>query len=734
MMARIRQTAVWLTLALLLVGLASGIYLIVKRLEEAGPSFVANRLLLPFLSIAVVVLVLGLAGVLIRNLVRLIMDRKRGILGSKLRTKLVFFFLVLVLPPSLVLFYGSATIIKMTVEAMLRMPVEDVTQDSQEIVNDWTDYVQARCLWQAERIADDVRRSGYLRPERQGSLQALLGQWREREELQLILVTSGSDPVAQADDERVADTLRQGDSFGLLGGTVEEVLRKNESTTRLDYMGNGLLAHAAAPVRSAPGATMRPPVGVVAVGIFIPHDLSARLERISTATEGFRQFRVQRRDLIALYLSLIALIFLVTVFVATWMGFYLSRRITDPVEELAAATREISAGNLGVRVRAEVGDEVGTLVDAFNEMAAQLQESQQVITRSTAELRKSNRALDERRRYIETLLADLSTAVLSLDVRGRVTTANPAVERILGIQARPGDEARSCLGAEGLEPLQELLDEAIRQGGDAVSRDLSLRRKGESIAVAVQISSLRGRSAENLGTLIMVEDLTDLLRAQKAAAWREVARRIAHEIKNPLTPIQLAAQRLRKKSLEKAPDLDEVVPEAADAIEREVAALKGLVDEFSRFARMPEVTPETVDFRHVVESVLALYRGLPGVSWEVETDPAVGTVRVDAEQMRRALINLIDNAVAAMDGSGLVRISATAHAGPGSLRIEVSDTGPGISPVDRDKMFVPYFSTKGRGTGLGLAIVHRVVTDHKGSIRVEENEPHGARFVIEIPA
>jgi two-component system nitrogen regulation sensor histidine kinase NtrY len=232
----------------------------------------------------------------------------------------------------------------------------------------------------------------------------------------------------------------------------------------------------------------------------------------------------------------------------------------------------------------------------------------------------------------------------------------------------------------------------------------------------------------------MVEDLTDLLRAQKAAAWREVARRIAHEIKNPLTPIQLSTQRLRKKFFEGAPDLAQILPEATASIEREVAALKRLVDEFSRFARMPEVTPEPVAFEKVVESVLALYQGHTRVQWEVDSDVGLGTVRVDPEQMRRALINLIDNAVAAMNGQGTIRITTRAHAGPGSLHIEVADTGPGIAAADRGKLFEPSFSTKRRGTGLGLAIVHRVVTEHNGTIRVEENTPKGARFVIEIPA
>ena len=245
---------------------------------------------------------------------------------------------------------------------------------------------------------------------------------------------------------------------------------------------------------------------------------------------------------------------------------------------------------------------------------------------------------------------------------------------------------------------------------------------------------LKVESKPGKGTLVMVEDLTELLRAQRVAAWREVARRIAHEIKNPLTPIQLWAQRLRKKFAEGGQDLGQVVPEATESIEREVAALKQLVDEFSLFARLPEIKPQTVELRPVIDSVLALYRGLNHVEWDIEVQRDLGPVRVDPDQLRRVLINLIDNAVAAMNRRGRIRIEARWLDDGRTLRIELADSGPGIGPADRGKMFSPYFSTKRRGTGLGLAIVHKVVSDHEGTIRVEDNRPSGARFVIDLPA
>jgi two-component system nitrogen regulation sensor histidine kinase NtrY len=726
-MARARRTAGWLVLCVVLLAAIWAGYGLLQRLAEAGPELADNRFLLTLLTIAIIVLALGFAGILIRNLVRVISERKRGILGSKLRAKLVFFFLALVLLPALLLTAGSTAVIKATLDAILRTPVEDVMEQAQDIVDNWTRLQEDRSRREAALLASELAATGVDRPSPE--IVGLLERWRTEHNLQAVLLVRGDGGVVRSFGPNLAQAGADAGSLELLSVRLaRRAAREAVPMSTIDELRGIPFIQAAARVPAHQG---RHPV--VVVGILVSPELKGSMMRIDSATDLYRQFRSERRQRVRLYYSVIAVIGLATVFVASWIGFYISRRITVPIEEVAAATREISLGNLGVRVRAQAGDEVGTLVSAFNEMAGQLQESREVITRSTAELRRSNQALDERRRYVETLLANLSTAVLSTDPNGMVTTANPAVEKILGVRLEPGEMARTRLETENLAPLVDLLDEAAGSP-DGMRRDLALRTSGGAIAVSVQVSPLRGAKGESLATLVMVEDLTDLLRAQKAAAWREVARRIAHEIKNPLTPIQLSTQRLRKKFFEGAPDLAQILPEATASIEREVAALKRLVDEFSRFARMPEVTPEPVAFEKVVESVLALYQGHTRVQWEVDSDVGLGTVRVDPEQMRRALINLIDNAVAAMNGQGTIRITTRAHAGPGSLHIEVADTGPGIAAADRGKLFEPSFSTKRRGTGLGLAIVHRVVTEHNGTIRVEENTPKGARFVIEIPA
>jgi two-component system nitrogen regulation sensor histidine kinase NtrY len=708
-MAAGRRTLGTAILILALTGVVYALYRLLDEHTSVGPESPVGQWLLPALSLALVVFASLLFGVLVTNLVRLISDRKKGILGSRLRSKLVFFFLALVLAPAIVLFIGSAQVIKETVEAILRTPIE-LNRASKTIVDEWREYFQLE--------ATEARRE---------ELAALLEASQFGADKQWIRVHSDGRLIASSGS--LDARLSLGEDQQLLDDLAARVESGSPIGARIDYLDSGILIHASAPVMEGEVT-----LAVVSVGILVPERLAQAMRDFTQANQEYRQFRADRRRLVRFYVTLIAIIFLVTMSIATWVGFYVSKRITEPIQELAAASREISAGNLDVRVRTNVGDEMALLVDSFNDMAAELQESRTVITRSTADLRRSNRELDERRRYIEALLANLSTGVISLDPSGRVTTANPASELILGLDLNAGDDPVERLEEVDLHSLAVLFASDTRVPNDGMRRDMTLDRPLGGINVSVQVTRFRSGADEPLGTLVMVEDLSELMRAQRAAAWREVARRIAHEIKNPLTPIQLAAQRLRKKFDEGSEDLAAVLPVATASIEREVGALKKLVDEFSRFARMPEVRPREVRFSSVVQPVLDLYEGVGAVQIEVELEDSVDLVRVDPDQMRRVLINLVDNAVAAMDRAGRIWIRAR-RCGPADLlQVEICDDGPGIDPQDRDKLFSPYFSTKKRGTGLGLAIVHRVVTDHQGTIRIEDNEPTGARFVIEMPA
>lgn len=684
--------------------------------------------LVPTLSLALVVLVLGLAGVLIRNLVRLIIERKRGVLGSRLRSKLVFFFLALVLVPAIVLFIGSAKVIQQTVEGLLRTPMEGLLEQSRDIVATWSDSLQQQCMLRAREVASAIEAAPPPADHDLGPHAArTLARWHGHESGMAVWLVGPQGPLVVSPVNGAAlDVSTRGQLEEVIVLQSRLTRQRGQPTRGVDRLGKGLVAHAAIPLDERGER-------VVVVTSVVPAEIAEKWSAIDQANQRFRKFRFERRELVRFYLTLIGLIFVATLFVATWIGFYLARRITVPIQEVAGAAREISAGNLGVRVKTNIGDEMGTLVEAFNEMAAQLQENRAVISRSHDDLRQSNQALDERRRYIETLIAQLSTGVVSLDPQGRVTTANPAVEAILGVAPRRGDDWVELLQRHGLGPWVDRFVPATGAAASDGRLDLELSVDQRALLVAVSTSALVGAGGEHLGTLVMIEDLTELTRAQRALAWQEVARRLAHEIKNPLTPIQLAAQRLRKKFLEHATDLDEVLLEATSTVEQQVGALKRLVDEFSQFARMPEIDPRPVEIAPIVDSVISLYRGLPGVSWQLDLDRDAGPVSVDAEQLRRVLINLIDNAVAAMAGQGNITVVSRTDALRRLLRIEVADTGPGVAAGDRDRMFVPYFSTKQRGSGLGLAIVHRVVTDHHGTIRVEDNRPRGARFVLELP-
>ena len=719
-------------LALLFIGVPWGLYELLERAWRAEQAGQYDRLLLPALSLALIILILGVAGVLIRNLVKLIIERRKGILGATLAMKLVFFYLALVLLPATVLFTGSATVIKKTVEAILRTPLQYLTRGEQ-VVDEWTAYFQDQSLRRAVDLAEELRSDERFVSPEPADLAALLERRQQMEGLELIQVVARDRGVIASAEGVLQGGIRD-KLLAAIAEQVERVLAGEPQASGILRLDDGLVVHSVVPWDVGPTGEPRPsPRKVVAVALAVPAGIAGNVQGMNEAAQAYRQFRANRRDLIRFYVPMLVLIFIATMFVASWIGLYVARRITEPIQEMASAAREISAGNLDVRVRNRAGDEMGMLVDAFNEMAAQLHESRKVITRSTSDLRATNRALDERRRFIETLVANLSTAVVSLDPLGRVITANPAVERTLGVALKGGDDARRVFEQHGLEPLVELLAEAKAAEGQSFRRDLELPASAPIQQVSARIAPLLGRAEENLGGLLMVEDLGDVLRAQKLLAWQEVARRITHEIKNPLTPIQLAAQRLRKKFQEKSEDLDEVIVESTSSIEHEVANLKGLLDEFSRFARMPQISPRPVEIAKVVSSVLSLYNGLSGIEWDVEIDPGLGLITVDAQQLRRALINLIDNAVGAVGGEGLVRVGVQPSLRAGWLHIEVVDSGPGIRPEDRDKMFVPYFSTKKKGTGLGLTIAHKIVTDHGGTIRVEENDPHGARFIIELP-
>ncbi|MBI3014101.1 MAG: PAS domain S-box protein, partial [Candidatus Tectomicrobia bacterium] len=455
--------------------------------------------------------------------------------------------------------------------------------------------------------------------------------------------------------------------------------------------------------------------GLVAISYFLPEGLATKVYDIKEAFEEYKQKKIFKAPIKAQYVVLFLMFTLLIVFSATWFGFYLAKGITVPIQELVEGTRAIAGGKLDFTISARADDEIGMLVDSFNKMTADLHRSQQELERTNADLRQTNVELDQRRSYMETVLENITTGVLSLDPKGRITTFNRAAERILGIDAASakGRHYRTVFRSDHMDPVRALMKKMNENGATSTTAQMQLSSGGRKITLITSVTHLQDREGNFLGMVIVFDDLSELIKAQRTAAWQEVARGIAHEIKNPLTPIQLSTQRLRKKLVE---------------------VIKGMVDEFSKFARMPLPNPKPNNLHQIIEDATGLYRtSVRKIEITSSYDPNVPVMELDREQMQRVFINLLENSVDATQGKGRIEIRTSLDAQRQRVSIEVSDDGVGIPAEDRDKLFAPYFSTKKRGTGLGLAIVQRIVADHNGTVYVQDNKPRGTKFVIELP-
>jgi two-component system nitrogen regulation sensor histidine kinase NtrY len=474
---------------------------------------------------------------------------------------------------------------------------------------------------------------------------------------------------------------------------------------------------------------------VVIASQYLTDQFAARARGMTEAYEAYQQLRVLKQPLTGVYLSFFLMLTLMILVGATWMGLYLAKRITRPVQRLATAADEIGAGHLDHRVQAEATDEFSSLIDAFNRMAGELAASRRRLERSAVDLERQHHDVETRRRYVETILDRLATGVVSIDIGGRIRTWNAAASRLLGIEQRvAGLAVADVLGTADLAPLGVAIDEAARRREDLRPQEVAITREGREVHLAVMTTPLKRDDDTTEGVVVVFDDVSPLVRAQKVAAWREVARRLAHEIKNPLTPIQLSAERLRRHFTQAPAATRALVEECTATIVGEVESLKGLVDEFSQFARMPAPRAVPTDLHGLVDDALSLYRGLLA-EVEIRTHYAASLpkVMIDPEQFRRVILNLVDNAIEAMDRRGVIDIETCHDAVDNLVRLVVADNGPGIPAAERDKLFLPYYSTKQRGSGLGLAIVRRIVVEHGGSIEVTDNTPHGTRFAIELP-
>jgi two-component system nitrogen regulation sensor histidine kinase NtrY len=462
---------------------------------------------------------------------------------------------------------------------------------------------------------------------------------------------------------------------------------------------------------------------------------TARIREIAKAYDEYHQVRLLDDPIRASYLGVLILITLLIVFAASWMGIHLARQITVPVQLLAEGTEQVARGDLDVSLDYRSDDEFGTLVTSFNRMTGDLKAMKGSLEQANASLRQTYEELRRRTQFIETILDSISTGVVVIDRHGRIAMINKLAERLLGI---PTDQAvgrlyREVVEEEHYEAIRDVYREAGEEAGGQVERQVELMVKGRKVAFRVSLTALRDDAGEYMGLVAAFDDLSQAMRLQRVLAWREVARRIAHDIRNPLTPIQLSTERMQRKYAEEHAG-DPVFAECTQVILSEVATLKHLVEEFSRFARMPAPRLAEGDFAEEARSVVETYRvAHPGIGWEFHGE-AMPPVWFDPFQMRRAVTNLLENAAFALGGKGRVVVTCAHDALRKSVRLVVADDGPGVPPEDRDRLFEPYFSRKEGGTGLGLAIVSAIANDHGGTVRMRDNQPRGAVFELEFPA
>jgi nitrogen fixation/metabolism regulation signal transduction histidine kinase len=686
-----------------------------------NPSTNEQTVFLAALSALVFLLFVTLTFVLARNLIKLFAERRLGVLGSKFRTRLVVGSLLLSFLPVIVMFWFAYGLMNRSIERWFSTPVEEVRQDTAVMAQLLSKYASRNAQAEAAAIASA--------PEMQRAFE-------------------GHSSSGVADQLRAHEqTLQGGFAIVLVAGQAEASL---DAPAPWPMLAPKILTpHAGEPERFSwngveyvAGTAPVGDSGEILVAMPLPKNFAEAQKQLEASQQRYLDLAKARRTVRRTYMVFLWWITGMVLFASMWLALYLSRLVTRPVVALAEATQQISRGNLEYRVEVPAADELGDLVRSFNEMAAELATNRRKLEAASQELSAANSELQRRRQHIETILESIPTGVLSLDAQLRVSHLNQALLRML----RPaetsqatalliGAQLRDLFAPDVLADLEHLVRRSDRMGTTTTQMELTVQRA--RLNVAVTVATLE-HERSRIGYVLVFEDLSDLLRAQKQAAWREVARRVAHEIKNPLTPIALSADRILRH-LDRTPAdaaSVEVVRSCANTICSAVETVRTLVNEFATLARFPSSQPQPANINAIVESALAMFNGrLDAIHMRKSFCSDLPPVMADPDAVKRAIANLVDNAAEALQETAVkeIEISTALLASNEAVEVTVADSGPGVTQEVKERLFLPYFSTKKRGTGLGLAIVSRIIEDHQGTIRVEENKPTGARFIIELP-
>lgn len=717
-----RREKILIGLLLLLVVVLTSVEIYLVR--QGGYPFTGSLLVFGLLNINAILFLL-FTFIIFRHLTKLFIERRAKVFGSRLRTRLVLTFVSLALIPTLFMFFIAWQLISGRLEYQWDKLVKDTLEQTLALGRVFTQGVQDKLQAVGELARQDLETQGLWWLQGKEALDSRLTGFAASYQItSLEIITARGEKTAAS--EAVAPAGKAAPALPVL--TPEHLAQGGFH--RQAFQG-GVLLSLAVPLKSPPGA----PPAYLALHQLFPESLLQRVMEVDSQAQKVRYSqRLLRPVRVSHYLTLV-IVTLLTIMAAIWLAFYMAREITTPIRQLAEGTLKVAGGDYNFHIDQKAKDEIGFLVQSFNRMTQDLQASREQLAQALSRLEHSLAEQGAQKRSMEILLQNVAAGVISLDPEGRITNINTSAAQIFRVQP---EEVVGHLGRVLLPPgdHQELVDfaGAVRLSGRTLEKRIHLTYPDKTLYLLIKATALKDDAGQDLGLVVVFEDLTELERAQRQAAWREVARSIAHEVKNPLTPIKLAAQRLRRRYLGKIPDDDRVFEECTQIISDQVDEIKNLVNEFSRFARLPHLTLATHDLNALVREALSLYQEVqPRITLNFEPDPTLAPVSLDQEQIKRVLLNLVDNALAAIPDTGAITLSVQGEAAGERVKLVVADTGVGIPDRDKGRVFEPYFSTKRGGTGLGLAIVQSIVADHQGQIRVEDNLPQGTRFIIELP-
>ncbi len=683
----------------------------------------ANILVYGLTSINII-LILLLLFLIVRNIFKLFSERRKGVIGSKLRTKLVAAFVGLSLVPTILLFLFAINFLSYSIEFWFNIKIGDALSRSLEVAQVYYTQAEELAKFNARQISVDITKNRLYDADRADYLNSLLSQRQKSYKAGRVEAYFGFN------DKRTIFTDAENSSWtptGLSPKMLEDIYSGNEISTVVPTSAGEAIV-GVAPVFSY--AVPTEVIGRVSVSYSVPQQFVNKLRSIADASEQYGQIKLLKNPIKFNYIVTLSIVTLVIIFLATWFGLSLAKSITNPIQDLVSATNRITQGDLTSRIDIEADDEIGLLVKSFNHMTDDLQKSK-------TGLEEANISLEERRKYMAAVLRNVSAGVISVDKNDMITTVNRAAEAMFEIDASQflSRNYRELLQDEHLLLVDTFLQEMKDNHERMLEKQLEFMLRDKALTVLLTLTTIEDEEGNDSGIVIVFEDLTELQKAERAAAWREVARRMAHEIKNPLTPVQLSAQRLQRKYGDKLGEDGSVFKECTQTIIDQVEVLKNLVNEFSRYARMPVTTLAPNDLNAVVfEAVTLFVDAHKDIHFEYRPAEGLPRFNLDAEQINRVMINLLDNAVASISKkTGHIGVIIRYNELRKSVTVAVADDGAGVPASYKRKVFEPYFSTKKAGTGLGLAIVSSIVSDHKGKVSVSDNYPAGTIVSFQLP-